>query len=110
MKRTRNATNTNVVNVKPKGFTSMLYPANDRNVARTLFHASETGKKAGRGCDGTCLKVERKREADIRARMAPAQKGRKPGPGSFQAPISTVRAYKAKKQPTPRKKTAAMRL
>jgi len=44
------------------------------------------------------------------ARMLPAQKGRNPGPGSCQSPISTVRAYKAKKIPTAKKKMAATRL
>jgi hypothetical protein len=39
----------------------------------------------------------------------PKANGRNPGPGSFQLPMSTRRAYRAKNKPTAKKKTAAMR-
>jgi hypothetical protein len=49
------------------------------------------------------------KKRDIIPRTIPPQKGKNPGPGSFQAPISMVEEYREKKAPTSKKNTAAMR-
>ena len=60
-------------------------------VVKTLFQESDSGKNEGR--TGPFLfRFLRRRARDIIAIVMPAQKGKKPGPGSFQVPISTLRA------------------
>ena len=77
-------------------------------VAMTLFQEADSGKNEER--TGPFLfTFLRRRTADIIAIVMPAQKGRKPGPGSCHAPISTLRAYMEKKTPIIKKKIAAIR-
>ena len=77
-------------------------------VAKTLFHEFDSGKNEAR-TGPFFFKLLRRRTADIIAIVKPAQKGRKPGPGSCHAPISTLRAYREKKTPIIKKKIAEIR-
>jgi hypothetical protein len=61
-------------------------------VAVTLFQESDRGKKEWVMAGSFPQKVLISRAMDMTTRTVPPQKGRKPGPGSFQLPISTDRA------------------
>jgi len=61
-------------------------------VAVTLFQESDREKKEWVMAGSFPQNVRMRRAMDIAVSTIPPQKGRKPGPGSFQAPISTDRA------------------
>jgi hypothetical protein len=92
MNLTRKTKKRNVVTVNPSEVRSRLYAIRDRKVARTLFQESGSAKKADLAARDLVAYDLKRRMIDMATRVNPAQKGRKPGPGSVNVPISTVRA------------------
>jgi hypothetical protein len=92
MNLTRKVSKRNVMSVKPNVVRKRLYAMSDKKVAKTLVQESGCRKKADLAARAFVAEVLRRRRIDMATRVNPAQKGRKPGPGSVNVPISTVRA------------------